>query len=66
MKVDSSFVFLDRMDRPFKVQMWGEDAWVFYWNEGSQNWVSLRKLDPVDLPYFEQSKLPPEQAALYD
>lgn len=65
-KTIEPFVFLDAMSRPYKVQMWGGELWLFYWNSGPQNWVSLRRVEPIDIPYFEQTKLSPEHAALYD
>lgn len=62
--VPAPFVFLDARSRPYRVQNWGGDLWLFYWRD--KRWVSLRRVTNDEAQTMSASALPPEQAALYD
>lgn len=58
------FVFLDGNQRPFKVCMWGDAPWLFYWHaEG--HWTSLRQVTQMDIWTFPRN-LTGEQQELYN
>lgn len=59
------FVFLDDRPWPYLVKMTSDGWWLYYWSEGSKNFVSLRKLTQGDVDRFRPSALPAEQADLY-
>lgn len=60
------FTFLDELRRPYRVQQWGEQRWLFYWHPHAKNWVSLRPVTEADIAIMRQHALPPERAKLYD
>lgn len=55
---DSPFVFRDAIGRPFRVQIWSDDPWLFYWRDG---WISLRKLTQLEVWQFEKDAIPKEE-----
>lgn len=61
---EDGFVFLDAVNKPYWVRMWGGDAWLFYWH-ADNSWVSLRKINQNEVFQASQARLPAEKADLY-
>lgn len=61
---EKGFVFLDANYRPYKCAMWGDQPWLFYWNEGQKCWTSLRRVTQMDIWTFPRN-LPEAQQQLY-
>jgi len=61
----TDFVFVDRLNRPYRVKHWGDAPWLFYWH-ASKQWVSLKAISPMAAATLRGLALPPEQATLYE
>lgn len=63
----SDFVFLDDASRPYRVRKTNEGLWMYFWNEGSKSWVTLRIVDPVEaMKLYMRRSLNREQTLLYE
>lgn len=62
------FVFIDPANRPYRVQEWGGkgNLWLFYWNDATQDWVSLRPVRLDELDEMRSMKISDEWAEAYD
>lgn len=58
------FVFLDMANKPYRIAMWGNEAWLFYWHP-DKKWVSLRPITQSEVWNFQKRELPKEQQLLY-
>ncbi len=63
------FIFLDDRNKPFRVRNWGDkgEPWLFYWNKGTESWVSFRQADPVErMKWYLRRSLSAEHALMYE
>lgn len=48
------FEFQDQIGKRFRCFTWGDEPWLFRWNNG--NWVSLRKLSDSEVEIYRAIK----------
>lgn len=61
---ERGFVFLDGGGRPYRVCIWGDKPWLFYWHK-SNRWVSYREVSQYDILSYPRN-LRQDQQDLYN
>lgn len=64
-KNEFGFVFLDDYGEPFRCAMVGAEPWLMYWNHGSKNWVTLRRVSQSEIWSFPHNLTEGEQALYF-
>jgi len=45
---EKGFVFLDKLNRPYRCCMYHGTPWLFYWHPDNK-WVTLRQINQADI-----------------
>lgn len=61
----TGYVFLDHFNNPYKCAMWEDQAWLFYWHTDG-HWVSLRRVDQMDIWTFPRNLSDEQQQYYHD
>lgn len=59
------FIFLDDRPWPYLCTDKDGDWWLYYWADGSSNFVSMRKLNQTEVDSFRLLALSEEKAKYY-
>lgn len=62
----NDFVFIDDCSNPYRVRESSDGHWMYYYNEGSKSWVSLRKVTIEERQQMFDLALPQDKANLYE
>jgi hypothetical protein len=58
---EKGFVFLDKALTPWLCRMWGNEPWLFRWNNSQKNWVSIKKVTQSEIFTYPHNLTEEEQ-----
>jgi hypothetical protein len=62
---EKGFVIIDANNRPYWYTLYNGEPWVMYWHDAQKAWVTLKKVNQVNIYSAYDMKISDEEAEIY-